>query len=163
MEWDSLEVLVTDGGEVSPKKIAEAADRHPDSVRRALNQISELVDREYGSVSLRSNDVAELVYEAVKRAKEVNRRAVEAGAKALAAADRGIDENTSAFIAWAASHGVTVSERTDALQLDLGEVDAKNHDPEVRRILREGKRLWEGAKRDPTIFRSGRDCYGFGN
>ena len=43
--WESLEVLVTDGGEVSPQDIAEETGRHPGSVRRALDRISELVKR----------------------------------------------------------------------------------------------------------------------
>lgn len=159
VEWESLEVLVTDGGTVSPREIAEVTERHPDSVRRALNRISELVDHQYGSVSLRSNYVAELVYEAVKKAKEWTQKAVEAGAKALAAADRGLDENTSAFIAWAASHGINVNEQEDSVRLELGELDAENHDRELRRMLREGQRLWENAKRDPAIFRAGRYRY----
>lgn len=100
--WDALEVLVTDGGEISPKDIAEETGRHPASVRRALNRIPELVEREYGSDSLRSKYIADLVHDAVKEAREATRRAAEAGAKAIEAAERGIDESTSAFIAWAA-------------------------------------------------------------
>ena len=159
VEWESLEVLVTDGGTISPKEIAEVTDRHPDSVRRALDRISELVDHQYGSVSLRSNFVAELVYEAVKKAKEWTQKAVEAGAKALDAAERGLDENTSAFIAWAATHDIKLNERDDPIRLELGELDAENHDREVRRILREGQRLWENVKRDPAVFRAGRYRY----
>lgn len=37
VEWESLEMLVTDGGTVSPNDIVTKYNRHPDSVRRALD------------------------------------------------------------------------------------------------------------------------------
>ncbi|WP_240137466.1 MarR family transcriptional regulator [Salinigranum salinum] len=159
VEWESLSVLVSDGGTVSPKRIAEETDRHPDSVRRALDRISELVEREYGSVSLRSHYVAELVHEAVTEAKRASERALEAGAKALEAAERGLDRRTSAFIAWAAKHDVRVNERDDSVFLDLGELSDEEHRKEVKRLLREGLSLWEDCKRDSVTYRSGRYRY----
>jgi predicted transcriptional regulator len=155
VEWESLEMLVTDGGEVSPNKIADEYGRHPDSVRRALGRIEDLIDRTYDNVSLRSSYVAELVHDAVSRARDANKRAVEAAAKAVEAADRGLDEKTSAFIAWAAKHGVNVNERGEGLTLHLGELDAESHRKEVRRLLREGLDLWEQANRDPAVYRAG--------
>ncbi|WP_244605368.1 MarR family transcriptional regulator [Halorhabdus rudnickae] len=146
--WDTLEVLVTDGGEVSPKDIAEEADRHPGSVRRALDQIPELVEHEYGSVSLRSKYIADLVHDAVREAKEATRRAAEAGAKAMEAAEKGLDETTSAFIAWAAKHDIDLQDRDSGpLRLEFGAVD------EVRRLLREGYELWTGADMPAERFR----------
>ncbi|OVE82939.1 helix-turn-helix domain-containing protein [Natronolimnobius baerhuensis] len=106
--WESLEVLITDGGEVSPQDIANETGRHPGSVRRALGRIPELVEREYGKVSLRSKYIADLVHDAVKEAREATRRAAEAGAKAIEAAERGLDQSTSAFIAWATKHDIDV-------------------------------------------------------
>ncbi|AGB16646.1 hypothetical protein Halru_2052 [Halovivax ruber XH-70] len=151
VEWEALEYLVTDGGEVAPKDIAAAEGRHEDSVRRALNRIPELVESEYGRVSLRSNHIAELVHNAVQEAKDATRRAVEAGAKAVAAADRGLDETTSALMAWCAKHGVDVDDRADArLKIRLGDV-ASTHD--ARRRLSEAYRLWCDAGKDPVRFR----------
>lgn len=43
VEWESLEMLVTDGGKVSPNDIAEQYGRHLDSVRRALDRIDDMV------------------------------------------------------------------------------------------------------------------------
>lgn len=147
-EWDALEVLVTDGGEVSPKDIAEEKDRHPGSVRRALKRIPELVDHEYGSVSLRSEYIADLVHDAVEEAREATQRAAEVGAKAIEAAERGIDEGTSAFIAWAAKHDVDVTDRaSNELQLDFGTVD------DIRRKLREGFELWREADMPEARYR----------
>jgi len=146
--WDALGVLVTDGGEVSPKDIAEKTDRHPGSVRRALDRIPELVEREYGSVSLRSKYIADLVHDAVSEAKEATRRAAEAGAKAMEAAERGVDKTTSAFIAWAAKHDVDVQDREGGpLRLDFGTVD------DIRRQLREGYDLWTSADMPPERYR----------
>jgi hypothetical protein len=76
VEWDALEKLVTDGGQVALADIAEYGGVHLDSVYDALDRLDDMVSREYGSVSLRSHHVAELVHQAVE-----------------------------AFVAWAASHG----------------------------------------------------------
>ena len=152
--WDALQVLVTDGGEVSPKDIAEEADRHPGSVRRALDRIPELVEREYGSVSLRSKYIADLVHDAVKEAKDATRRAAEAGAKAIEAAERGVDESTSAFIAWAAKHDIEVQDREgDDLKLDFGTVD------DIRKKLREGFDLWTSADMPEQRYRMAKVRY----
>ncbi|WP_226011749.1 hypothetical protein [Halomicrobium salinisoli] len=106
----------------------------------ALDRIPELVQHEYGSVSLRSKYIADLVHDAVKEAKQATRRAAEAGAKAIEAAERGVDESTSAFIAWAAKHDIDVQDREGGpLRLDLGTVD------DVRQKLREGYDLWTSA------------------
>lgn len=51
IEWESLELLVSDGGTVSPNDIADRYGRHPDSVRRALNRIDDMVSRSYDKVS----------------------------------------------------------------------------------------------------------------
>jgi predicted transcriptional regulator len=159
VEWESLEMLVTDGGDVSPTDIAEQYNRHPDSVRRALDRIDDLVDRAYDSVSLRSSYVAELVYDAVDQARQANQRAVEAAAKAVEAAERGLDEKTSAFVAWTAKHDINHNERDDGLVLELGTLDSELHRHEVKRLLREGLKLWEQANRDPAVFRSGHYRY----
>lgn len=149
VELESLQTLVTDGGEVSPADIATEHDRHIDSVRRALNRIPNLVEREYGSVALRSTHVAELVHEAVEEAKEATRRAVDAGAKALEAAERGVDEESVALIAWAARHGVDVDDSRDVqLFLRMGGIE------HIRRRINEAYRLWCDSGRDPHRFRS---------
>lgn len=150
VEWEALETLVTDGGEVSPQDIAEDHGRHVDSVRRALNRIPELVESEYGSVALRSNHIAEHVHEAVKQAQDATKRALEAGAKAIEAAERGLDETTSAFIAWAARMGIDVDDRKDAqLVLRMGNMSKR----ETKRAIREAYELWCDAGKDPARFR----------
>jgi len=158
VEWESLETLVTDGGEVSPTDIATEHERHPGSVRRALRRLDELVEREYNRVSLRSNYVAELVHEAVESAREQTRRAVEAAGKALEAADRELDETTSALVAWAARHDVQLT-HADEVEVDFGTIAADTPAEarrQIRRALRAGRGLWAEANQDPSAFITGR-------
>ena len=158
VEWEALEVLVTDGGEVAPADIAESGDFHIDSVYRALGRIDQMIQREYGSIELQSSYVGELVHDAVTSAKERTREAVEAGAKALEAAERGLDKRTSAFIAWASQHCESWREADDGVTIDLGEVEAdtvKEANRDIRQKLREGKRLWDEMRNDEMKWRLG--------
>lgn len=150
-EQDTLQHLVTDGGEVSPQDIAEETDRHQDSVYDALHRMHDLVEHQYDSVNIKSTYLSELVADALDRAEEAVERATLASAKAVNAADRGLDERTSAFIAWCEKWGINYDEaRGDRLKIDLGKVDDT---ASVRRILRQGLRLWEGMQKDPVLFR----------
>lgn len=156
VERECLDALVTDGGEVSPSDVADSYDRHIDSVYRALDRMEDMIDREYDSISLRSTYVAELVHDALDAARSGMKRAVDATAKALDAADRGLDERTSEFVAWAARAGVNHKERNGSVRLDFGHVDADNPRQKVKRLLREGYRLWEAMNRDPATFKAGK-------
>lgn len=157
VEWESLQTLVADGGTVSPTDIAEENGRHVDSVRRALDRLDGMVEKEYGRVSLRSNHVADLVHDAVQEAKQSTRKAVEAGAKAIEASRRGIDEATSSLIAFAANWDIDVS-AGDYVEIDFGKMDvddlseARN---EIRRVLREGRDLWDNAGKKDSRFLGG--------
>jgi len=172
IEQEALGTLVTDGGDVSPTDIAEEHERHTDAVRRALRRMDDLIEREYGRVSLRSTYAAELVHDAIQEARAAASRATEATAHALEAADRGLDEKTSAFVAWAEAHDVNFTERDNGVSVRLGEIDPDlpGHGPrdtprpseavkaarrEAREILREGRELWDAMNRDETTYRAG--------
>jgi len=171
VEQEALGTLVTDGGEVSPTDIADAHERHIDSVYRALGRMEDLVETEYGSVSLKSTYVSELVHDAIQQAEAAVERATDATAHALEAADRGLDEKTSAFVAWAEAHDVNFDERDDAVSIRLGEIEPELHggpretpDPaeavkaarrKAREILREGRDLWTAMNRDEVQYRAG--------
>ena len=165
VEWESLEMLVTDGGQVSPQNIADANDRHVDSVRRALRRMDDLVERKYGEVGLRSTRIAEMVHEAVDEARQATRRAVEAGAKAIDAAERGRDSAAAEFQAWAARHGVDIRRRGNDMTIDFSDYETpadRDLPPEVERklnsagnweaALRTGFRLWKKAGQDASTF-----------
>lgn len=158
VEWEALEVLMTDGGEVTPTDIAESGGYHIDSVYRALNRIDQMIQHEYDSVELHSSYVGELVHDAVTNAKGRTRDAVEAGAKALAAAERGLDQRTSAFIAWASQHCKSWRENEDGVTIDFGEVEADtlaDARQDIRQELRKGKRLWDEMRNDGMKWRLG--------
>ena len=173
VEQEITEYLVTDGGEVSPKDVAEENDRNIDSVYRALKRMKGLVNHEYGGLTLESTYIAELVTDAIQQAEAAVSRATDATAHALEAADRGLDEKTSAFVAWAEAHDVNFTERDDGVSVRLGEIDpdVPGHGPrdtprpsdackaaqrEVREILREGLELWTAMNRDEMTYRVGR-------
>lgn len=150
IQEDALATLVGDGGDVAPKDIAEDGGWHPDAVRKALRKMDDLLEREYGSVALRSPFVAELVYDALQEARDAAERAVATGAKAVEAADRGLDETTSAFLAWAARYDVDVADGREArMTLRM----ARESLDEIERKLRMGYELWTEAGRDPAAFR----------
>lgn len=158
VEWEALEVLVTDGGEIAPTDIAESGGFHIDSVYRALDRIDQMIRREYGSVELRSSYVGELVHDAVTSAKERTREAVEVSAKALAAAERGLDHRTSAFVAWASQHCESWRENKDSVTINFGDVEADSLDDARRKIsreLRQGKQLWDEMRNDEMKWRLG--------
>jgi ribosomal protein S18 len=157
VEWESLEMLVTDGGKVSPRDIADATDRHVDSVRRALRRLDDLVEQKYAEVGLRSTRVAELVHEAVQEARDATRRAVEASAKAIDAAERGRDSAAAEFYAWAERHRVDVSRRNDNLTLDFSD-----YSDNVNRAVKTGYRLWKATRHDASRFLSAQILLGDG-
>ena len=84
--------------------------------------------------------------------------AVEAGAKALEAAERGLDRGTSAFVAWASEYCEHWRETDDGVTVDLGTIEAEDHDDamrQIRRKLREGKNRWLDAGKSETAWRLG--------
>lgn len=157
VEQDALDALVTDGGQVQPADIADAYDRHIDSVYDALDRMEDMVKHKYGEVSLRSTYIGELVKDALDAARDGVRRAVDTTASALDAAERGLDERTSAFVAWAATNDLQVDDTDDGVDIDFGDLSHRRDDPRevVRRLLREGYQLWQDMHRDPAKFRMG--------
>ena len=143
--WDVLKVLVSDGGRLSPRQIADRADRHPESVRRVLRRISGLVERGYGEVALRSHYVAEFVLDAVRAARERSN-----GDRENEGTERQAGESPSAFIAWAAKYGIEIRDRDsdDHMTLDLQSVD------DWRKRLREGYQIWLDAGLPAERFRT---------
>jgi len=158
VEFECLETLVTDGGEVSPADIATRNERNLDSVYRALNRLDGLVETQYGGVSLQSEYVAELVHDTIQQARNSVSRAVDATAEALEAGERGLDEHTSAFVAWCEANDLNFREQDDEVKVTLGEIDAetvKDARRKARQKLREGYKLWSKMNRDEVKFRIG--------
>lgn len=159
VQMDITDMLVTDGGQVSPTDIADEKGRHVGSVRRALRKMDELVETRYNDVSLKSPHIAELLHQAINDAKSAVSRAVDTAAKAEEAAERGISEHSgvSALMAWASTHGLDIRESDDNLNVNFGTVEPGDEETaidKIRRYLRDGKRAWINAGRDPQKW----DC-----
>lgn len=161
-ERDTLQYLVTDGGDTSPQELANATDRHQDSVYAALQSMHDLVQHEYGSVSLQSTYLSELVADALEQAEAAVTRATNAAAEAVRAEERGLDERTSAFVAWAEKHGLNHKRVDGDVAIELGQVkphDGQTAHQKVRKILREGLELWRDMGRDEAEFRAASVAY----
>jgi hypothetical protein len=147
---DTLEMLVTDGGSISPQDIAETTGRHEDTVYDALGRMNRLVEHTYGEVSLKSTYVSELVADALEQADSAVGRAFKTATAAVDAAERGLDQATSAFYAWCSKHGVDNTFGGDSPTIDLGEVDSIK---EVREIIRMGFNHWQAMGREDLTFK----------
>lgn len=157
VEWGSVKTLVADGGEVSPKDIADDHGFHPDSVRKALRRISDMVEREHGSVSLRSHYVAEQVADAVEEAKESVSAAVNAASHALESAEREqVSERTDELIAFCQSHGISISEREKRVAVKMGRLSDSGQWSDILVRLKD---IWTAAGRDPQRLREATTQY----
>jgi len=155
VEHETLETLVTDGGEVSPLDVAEEHGRHVGSVRRAIRRMEEMFSREYGEVSLRSPFVAELVQDAVEQYRNASETLAEVTGQALLDAERGVSSAASALRAWCSKHGVEVDSRGEAIEkIRMGEVPRTGRDGlrTLRVELLRGLEAWKDAGRDREDF-----------
>ena len=150
-DQECLDVLVSDGGTVSPQDLAEATGRHEDTVYNSLARMNDLVKHTYGDVSLKSTYLSELVADALDQAQQAVERATATAGKAVNASKRGLDNPTSAFVAWCERYGVSYNDNGDGMTIDLGRVDSVR---EVRNILRSGFDRWCNMKRDAITFKS---------
>jgi hypothetical protein len=160
IQEQTLETLVTDGGKVAPKDIADDGNFHHDSIYRCLDTMDDLIEREYGSVSLRSTHVADLVHTAVREAKERTREAVKAGAHALEAAERGLDQSTQAFLAWASRYIDGYEDTDDGVKITVGTMEKTFEDRHeakrrIRKLLRDGLEKWQAMGKDEIQWRLG--------
>lgn len=158
VQWEAIETLVTDGGEIAPADIAERNDRHIESVYRALADMDDLVHREYSKVALKSDYIAEMVHEAVTEAQDAVKRAADTSAKAMHAAERGMDETMSAFIAWAARNGIDVNGKRDARM--ILRFNEKPSQKVLSRTLKFGLDRWRKVGLDEKRYREAQVRFG---
>lgn len=159
VQWDTLDTLVSDGGAVAPEDIADEHDRHLNSIYRRLPDLDDLLDRSYGELALKNEYLAELILDAVEQVRNSQRRALDAIAKAKEATERNLEAGTSAFVAWAAKHGIDVDERSEArMVLRIGDLGYQ----ETKRKVKRGYELWKQANRDPERYRNAKLRFGPG-
>lgn len=156
VEEEALQTLLTDGGTVSPKNIADENDRHLGSVYRALQRIDGLVERKYGEVSLRSEFVADKIWSALQESREGLKKATRTAAKAEEMAERQVGEAMEKFVAWAERHGVDYRrDLADRMEIELPEdTNTRGHlYGSAGHKIRVAYDLWTQAGQDPDRFR----------
>lgn len=86
------EKLLADGGQWSPRDLADELGRHIDTVYRTLQRLGDLVIHEYGDVRLRSKNVAQQILTHLKGAKESFDISLSEAADRMLQADK-VDQN----------------------------------------------------------------------
>lgn len=150
-EADVLEELVSDGGVIAPKEVAESTGYHIETVYRATRALEDLVEHRYGELSLRSHHIAQKVTEYVQAAREKAEDAAETLARTLEH-KVGLELSNDALLEWVDSHGIDVDDRQDAqLELRFGNVDMSRNEFAVS--LTTGLYQWvkAGWKRDRFV------------
>jgi transposase len=122
---DVLDVLVADGGEVSPEDVADSTGWHIETVYRAIDRLQDLVEHHYGELSLRSHHIATQVAEYVQAARESAQDAAKTLARSLEH-EVGLELSNDALLEWVDRFGIDVEDRHDAqLALRFGRVDMR--------------------------------------
>jgi hypothetical protein len=140
---DVLDVLVSDGGDISPQDVAEETGWRIDTIYRAIDRIEDLVEHSYDELTLRSHFIAERVCEAVQHAREHLTDATETLATSLEQTV-GMDLANDALLEWVDGWGVEVDDRRDAqLALRFGRLEMTRNEFIV--VLTNGLHEWMRA------------------
>lgn len=158
---ETLRTAVTDGGTISPTKIAEDGDFHINAVYRALRSMDEMLERSYGEIQLKSRWIAELVSDALSDAEKALRRGMDATAKAKH--HEGTNDDRAALVAWAAKHEIDLQDAANPGKDAVIEMRQAGKDIQDKaRELKEAFRLWKKAGLPEQRFREAklRDAHG---
>jgi hypothetical protein len=113
--------------------------------------MDDLVETGYNEVAIRSEYVAEVVHQAIRDAEEASKRAMETVGQALEDSERRVEENISAWRAWARRHGIEHSDQDgEQMEFDVGEIESKT---ELKKLLRQGERLWTDMEQSVEEYR----------
>ncbi|KZN23908.1 hypothetical protein A4G99_13845 [Haladaptatus sp. R4] len=134
------EELLTDGGQIAPKNLAEDLGRHIDTVYTSLKRLGSIVVHEYGDVRLRSKNVAQEILKYLRGAKESFQVSMSEAADRLVQAEKVVDGD-SAFARWRETYGVEFDDREGEPDELTMKYTPESKD-EVRRILRTGANRW---------------------
>ncbi|WP_050023494.1 hypothetical protein [Halorubrum saccharovorum] len=140
-DTEMVETLLTDGGETSPKELAQSIGIHIDTVYRALKRLSPLVDHTYGEVQLGSKYIAQELTGYIDAVSNSIKSGLENALDGLTRAEaHGGDDDP--WSRWLDRYGGEISrtEGPDPDKLDIGfQPDSL---AEARRLLRSGASQW---------------------
>lgn len=135
-----IDTLLTDGGETSPKELAQSIGVHLDTVYRALKRLSPLVDHTYGEVQLGSKYIAQELTGYIDAVSNSIQSGLENALDGLTRAEA--YEGKNPWSRWLSRYGGKISRTSDADpdELDIGfQPDSLE---EARRLLRNGATQW---------------------
>jgi len=140
-DTELVETLLTDGGETSPKELAQSIGVHLDTVYRALKRLSPLVDHTYGEVQLGSKYIAQELTGYIDSVSDSIKSGLENALDGLTRAEaHGGDDDP--WSRWLDRYGGEISRTNgpDPDELDIGFKPARL--TEARRLLRSGATQW---------------------
>ncbi|WP_435161125.1 Lrp/AsnC family transcriptional regulator [Halorubrum sp. SY-15] len=140
-DTELVETLLTDGGETSPKELAQSIGVHLDTVYRALKRLSPLVDHTYGEVQIGSKYIAQELTGYIDSVSNSIKSGLENALDGLTRAEaHGGDDDP--WSRWLDRYGGEISrtEGADPDKLNVGfQPDSL---AEARRLLRSGASQW---------------------
>lgn len=136
-----VDTLLTDGGETSPKELAENIGVHLDTVYRALERLSPIVDHTYGEVQLGSKYIAQEITGYIDAVSESIQSGLESALDGLSRVEAHGD-GADPWSRWLSRYGGKIkrSDGADPDELDIGFQPANLS--QARRLLREGAIQW---------------------
>jgi hypothetical protein len=140
-DTELVDTLLTDGGETSPKELAESIGVHLDTVYRALKRLSPLVDHTYGEVQLGSKYIAQELTGYIDSVSNSIQSGLENALDGLTRAET-YGEGDDPWSRWLDRYGGKIS-RTEGSDPDCLDVGFRPESlDEARRLLRSGATQW---------------------
>ena len=140
-DTELVDTLLTDGGETSPKELAQSIGVHLDTVYRALKRLSPLVDHTYGEVQLGSKYIAQELTGYIDSVSNSIQSGLENALDGLTRAEA-YGEGDDPWSRWLDRFGGKIS-RTEGSDPDALDVGFKPESlDEARRLLRSGATQW---------------------
>jgi hypothetical protein len=134
-DQDLLEMLVNDGGRISPQDAAEETDYHISTIYKAIDRMDHLVDHGYGELALESHHVAREVHRIVDAAMGELENAADVAARALAN-DTSMEIANDALTRFCDSHGIEIETRQDGkVELRMGQVRHDEAKEQLRMLV----------------------------
>ena len=146
---DVTEMLLADGGEISPQEASEETGYTYRTIREVVNRMDGLIRHTYGKLELESKKIQQELQKRVRAAGE--RFEQEIGSAAMDLADAADERARSAWDRWRREYAVSECDADDCRKLfRIGYQPADRQ--EAAEILREGLHRLEPDKRESIKF-----------
>jgi hypothetical protein len=134
-DQDLLEMLVNDGGEISPQDAAEETDYHLSTIYKAIDRMDHLIDHGYGELALESHHVAREVHRIVNAAMDELENAADVASRALAN-ETSMEFANDALTRYCDRHGIQIETRRDGkVEIRMGRVATDDARQQLQQLL----------------------------